>query len=130
MTQIVIETIGLPESKKGGYRAWREDLGKSIEMISGRQVREIRGTVWRIAYQYGFFNDEDKQKILTVLENGRKKPISVAFLPPDSNELKVSSFFVDSLNYPKFMWSRDVEGNPAPMWADLSFELREVKPSD
>lgn len=130
MTQIVIETIGLPESKRGGYRAWREDLGKSIEMISGRQVRESRGTVWRIAYQYGFFNDEDKQKILAVLEGGRKKPISVAFLPPDSNELGVSSFFVESLNYPKFMWSRDVGGNPVPMWADLSFELREVKPSD
>ena len=130
MTQLVIDTISLPESRKGGYRAWREDVGKAVDMISGRQVREVRGTVWRIAYQYGFFDDEDKQKILSVLENGRKKPISVGFLPPNSNEMVVGSFFVTSMNYPKFMWSRDVDGNPAPMWADLSFELREVKPSD
>lgn len=130
MEQLVIDTISLPESRKGGYRAWREDIGKAVDMISGRQVREVRGTVWRIAYQYGFFDDEDKQKILAALENGRKKPISVGFLPPNSNEMVVGSFFVTAMNYPKFMWSRDLDGNPVPMWADLSFELREVKPSD
>ncbi len=130
MNQLIIESIALPESKKGGYRAWRDNLGVEVEMISGRQVREIRGSVWRVAYQYGFFNDADKQRILAALEKGRRQPIDAAFLPPDSNELRTGSFFVTALNYPKFMWSRTTNGSPAPMWADLSFELREVKPSD
>ena len=49
------EAIELPESRKGGDNAYREELSQQIQMISGRLVKEVRGTVWRVSYQYGYF---------------------------------------------------------------------------
>ena len=128
------EAIELPESRKGGYNAYREELSQQIQMISGRLVKEVRGTVWRVAYQYGYFDDATAQKIIAACEKGRKIPIICSFLPQDSEDMLTSSFFVISFTRPKFMWSRIAEENgeekTVPMWADFSVELREVKPSD
>ena len=125
MTQLVLNDIGLPESIKN-YKAWKEEMSVSVEMINGRLVKEVRSEVWRVSYQYGFFNDEDKAELLAALELGRREPITCSFLPPDSNTLIESNFWVMDIQYPRFMWSRDGE----PLWADFAFELREVEPSD
>lgn len=135
MTQLILDVDGsavsLPESKKGGYRARKEPLSQDVQMISGRLVRELRGNVWKIAYQYGYLDDATKNLVLAACEKGRGQAIRCGFLPPDSAEaLTYSDFFVTSFTYPKFMWSRGTGESPVPMWADFSVELREVKPND
>lgn len=135
MIQLILdvsgENIPLPESKKGGYKCYKEDLGEEIQMINGRIVKEIRGSVWRIAYQYGYFNDTTRKKLMKICERGRKEPITCSFLPQESdNALTTSSFFITAFTRPKFMWSSNRDGTPKAMWGDFSVELREVQPSD
>lgn len=139
MTQLILDigggSVTLPESKKGGYDAHEESLSVSVEMISGRLVREVRGMVWRVKYQYGYFDDETKNKVLAACRKGQQEPISCAFLPPDGAGLKSASFVVTAFTAPRFQWSRPVAGTDgaetaAPVWADFAVELREVRPHD
>lgn len=136
MTQLILDTnelaVELPESQKGGYTVQKTPLGVDVEMISGRIVRELRGNVWTISYQYGYFDTEMKNKVIAACEKGRKQAITCGFLPQESddNTLSYKNFFVTSFSRPKFMWSKMGDGTTTPMWADFSVELREVSPSD
>ena len=139
MTQLILDVDGynvtLPESRKQGYRAYREDLGTEVIMTNGRLTKEVRGTVWRVEYQYGYFDDITKNNVIAACEKGKKQAITCAFLPPNSTgALTYSPFLVTNFDYPKFMWSRlvsgDNESSPVPMWGDFAVELREVRPSD
>ncbi len=121
----------LPESRHGKYTAQLTPLHEDVEMITGRLVRELRGNVWVIGYQYGYFTDEMKRRVIAACEKGKREPIECGFLPPDSGgELNYSSFFVTNFTYPKFFWSRNDRGSLVPLWGDFSLTLREVKPSD
>lgn len=128
MTQLILDVNGvamaLPESRKGGYTAQEEDLTVEVEMISGRIVRELRGKVWRVSYQYGFFSDADRAKVIEACRKGRRTPILCSFLPPESEEMVSTSFFVTNFTEPKFMWSSAGK----PLWSDFSVEMREVRP--
>ena len=130
MTQLILDSGGysirLPESIKKGYTAYEEDLSEDVTMISGRVVRELRGVVWRIEYQYGYFSEEEKNRVIAACRKGRQQPITCAFLPPDSDAMLVSTFLVTSFQSPRFMWSTDGK----PLWADFSIQLREVNPHD
>ena len=136
MIQLILDTsdnnVVLPESKKGGYTVKEETLSEDIQMISGRTVREYRGKVWSLSYQYGYFNDADMKRVISACEKGMQKSIACAFRTHESDDLISSVFIVTSFNRPKFMWSRIVtqsgEEKPVPMWADFSVSLREVKP--
>ena len=136
MIQLILDVDGysvvMPESKKGGYTIKEETLSESIQMISGRTVREYRGKVWVASYQYGYFNDADMKRVISACEKGMKQSITCCVLTHESSELVTSKFIVTSFERPKFMWSRIVtesgEEKPVPMWADFSVSLREVKP--
>lgn len=140
MTQLILDANGdavtLPESIKDGYHAAKEPGYVSVEMITRRTVLEERGDIWVVRYQYGYFNEEMKNRVIAACEKGWKQPINCGFLPPDSNgALTYRDFFVTSFDYPKFMWSRQVsqeDGSyaPVPMYGDFYLELREVKPGD
>ena len=142
MTQLILDTTGynivLPESIKDGYYADKQPLSVDVEMVTGRLVRELRGNVWVVRYQYGYFDDTTKNNLIAACEKGRKQAITCSFLPPTSAEaLTTANFLVTSFSYPKFMWSRKViqagettTNVPVPVWGDFSLELREVKPSD
>ena len=136
MIQLILdvggESLSLPESRNGGYTIKEETLSESLQMISGRTVREYRGKVWVASYQYGYFNDADMKRVIAACEKGMKQSITCCVLTHESSELVTSKFIVTSFERPKFMWSRIVtesgEENPVPMWADFSVSLREVKP--
>lgn len=136
MIQIILDVggddVSLPESKNGGYTIKEETLSESLQMISGRTVREYRGKVWVASYQYGYFNDADMKRVVAACEKGMKQSITCCVLTHESSELVTSKFIVTSFERPKFMWSRIVtesgEEKPVPMWADFSVSLREVKP--
>lgn len=136
MIQLILDVNGyaipMPESKKGGYTIKEETLSESIQMISGRTVREYRGKVWVASYQYGYFNDADMKRVVAACEKGMKQSITCCVLTHESNELVTSKFIVTSFERPKFMWSRIITENgiekTIPMWADFSVNLREVNP--
>lgn len=137
MIQLILDTEGynvsLPESKNGGYQAERQALSVEVEMVTGRIVRELRGNVWVVLYQYGYFDDETKNLVLAACEKGRKQPIRCGFLPQESSgALNYADFFVTSFSRPKFLWSSKETADhlPVPIWGDFSLELREVRPSD
>lgn len=132
MTQLILDGVVLPESKKGGYIAEKVPLSVDVEMITGRIVREMRGSVWRLEYQYGYFDDDTKNMVIAACERGLARPIQCGFLPQESSgELLHRNFFVTSFSRPVFMWSsQNRDGKPVPLWADFKVELREVSPSD
>lgn len=139
MTQLILDVdgynISLPESIKQGYQAYKEDLGVEVTMVNGRLTKEVKGSVWHVTYQYGYFDDETKNNVIAACEKGRKQSVVCGFLPPNSaGALTYVPFLVTNFNYPKFMWSRlshvESEIISVPMWGDFSLELREVKPSD
>lgn len=130
MIQLILDVEGeyieLPESEKK-YAVNEEVLYSDQTMISGRLTREIRGSVWNISYQYGYFTETDREALLRVLKKGVRQPISCAFArPDDSTELEISEFFVTSISWPRYVFSR----NGIPVWLDISFSLREVNPHD
>jgi hypothetical protein len=128
MTQLIIDNMVLPESLDNGYTVERESLHVDVEMISGRIVREVRGWVWRISYQYGYFSDEDKNKLIRICEKGMRQPITCNFLEQEySGQLKQSQFIVTSFKRPRFVWRKTgADGKAVPVWLDFSVELREV----
>lgn len=136
MVQLILDTegynISLPESVKGGYTASLRPLSVDVEMVTGRMVRELRGSVWEIGYQYGYFDDAQKNRVIAACQKGQSQPIRCGFLPQDSaGGLVYADFFVTSFNYPRFMWSRGGAGGQAvPLWADFSMTLRQVQPHD
>lgn len=138
MDQLILDVGGyavlMPESQKGGYEAWEEQLTVDLTMIPGNMVKEVRGAVWHVNYQYGYFNDEIKNNVIAACRKGQREPIICAFLPPNGTEMQTAEFFVTSFTNPKFRWSRitgvgELE-TPTAMWADFSMELREVEPHD
>lgn len=136
MVQLILDTegynISLPESKKGGYTAVLEPLSVDVEMTTGRLVRELRGSVWVVNYQYGYFDDQQKNRLIAACRKGQSQPIRCGFLPQDSaGGLTYSRFFVTNFSHPRFMWSRGGAGGQAiPLWADFSLTLRQVQPDD
>jgi len=132
MVQLILDVGGtyeftLPESIKENYTAVKIPLATTAQMISGRTVRELRGNVWQVSYQYGYFKQTDLTNLLGACEKGMSQPIVCSFLTQENpEELTTEEFWVDSYQRPKFMWSLEGE----PLWADFSIVLRGVRPSD
>ena len=119
---LIINGIYCPEPDFDGYRAWEDTLREQIAMISGRIVEEVRGKVWRVEYTSGRMSDALTRQLLTALRAKGSKPVT--FLPDDSDDMKASTFLVESLTPPVLAFFDGTE----PVWKGLAFSLREVKP--
>lgn len=136
MTQLILdvggESLTLPESQKNGYTVHENPLMQSIDMISGRRIREFRGMVWEVTYQYGYLSDGDRVKFLNICRKGTTSTIDCSILIPNTNEIVTSTFMVTSYTEPKFAWGRivmeDGQEKTVPLWGDYYIELREVSP--
>lgn len=131
MTQLILDieenNVQLPESKRGGYTVTKEPLTSAVQMISGRTVREVRGDVYVISYQYGYLSEEMKNRFLAACDKGVRTPILCSFLPQDSTEaLTTDYFWVTEATRPHFMWSKDGK----PLWGNFAVTLRGVRPID
>lgn len=130
MTQLILDlddvNLELPESINDGYTVTREPLYVDVEMYSGRLTRELRGFVWRVSYQHGYFNERDKNALIEACEKGIREPIRCAFLIQETQTMPERMFLITKFTRPRFMWGR----NDEPIWADFSLEMREVSPSD
>lgn len=134
MTQLILDVGGyalaLPESQRQGYSADEEPMSQDLIMIPGNMVKELRGDIWVVSYQYGYLTDEERNRFIAACKKGRREPILCTFLIPDTDQTITSSFFVTAFTRPKFMWSRTSQGQTVPMWGDFTVSLREVDPHD
>ena len=119
---LIINGLYCPEPDFDGYRAWEDTLREQVTMISGRIVEEVRGKVWRVEYTSGRMSDALTRQLLTALRAKGSKPVT--FLPDDSDDMKASTFLVESLTPPTLAFFDGTE----PVWTGLAFTLREVKP--
>ena len=139
ITQLILDAGGgnvvLPQTSNERYYAELVPSSVGVEMVTTRMVRELRGSVWHIAYSYGYLETVIKDAALTACEKGQRMPITCAFLPPtgDDGILLYKSFFVTAITYPKFHFTKAVYRDgvyvPKPFWSGFAVELREVKPS-
>lgn len=121
MTQLIIDnSITLPETTRNKYRCYPQLLTQSIEMISGRMVQEIRGTVQIIEWEYDYLGNDMMRQLNAVLRSGRSFP--VAYLPDEGDNLIVANFLTTDFPAPEFAFSR----NGTPYWHNVVFKLREV----
>lgn len=134
MTQLILDSGGasvvLPETRRESYVVDEEPLSQNLVMIAGNMVKELRGDVWVIDYQYGYFNDTDKDRVISACKKGSREPIVCNFLIPDENKMLTSTFFVTAYTRPRFYWSRDDKGAAVPVWGGFTVSLREVDPHD
>lgn len=124
MIQLIINGVYLPKTSHDRYQCYPKELSVSLEMISGRMVREVRGHVWAISYSYDYMGNELWRRLAAELRAG--KPLTVQYLPDNSDSMSSGVFLVESITNPTFAFSKDGVG----YWHNVGFTLREVKPHD
>lgn len=125
MTQLIVNnSIVLPEVRNGNYSPVESDLSVQAEMISGRLVEELRGSVWVVSYASTRLTDPVWRALKAVLKGRGSFPVQ--FLPNDRDEMVTATVLCTALTEPSFAWSRD----GVAYWTGLSFTLREVRPHD
>ena len=124
MTQLIVGGVILPQTSNDKYQCYPEELATTVDMISGRRVKEIRGTVQMISWSYDYMGDELWRELQAVLRSGTS--FQVAYLPDDGGELRTGIFLTASLTPPTFGFSV----NGKALWHNVAFTLREVKPHD
>lgn len=124
MTQLIINGITLPETSNDKYECYPADLSVQVDMISGRRVSEVRGTVQVIRYRYDYMGNELMRGLLIALRSG--SPLTVQYLPDDSDRMAEGRFWVEQMAQPAYAFSR----SGVPYWHNVEFTLREVEPHD
>lgn len=122
MTQIILDTIYLPQTSRNKYRCYEANLSQQLEMISGRVVEELRGKVYVAEYAYDYMGNDMMRQVLAVLRRGG--PFNAFVLPDDQDVLVPGRFICTALSNPTFAFSR----NGQPYWHNFSFTIREEAP--
>ena len=124
MTQLILNGIYLPETSTDRYQCHPSELSVSLDMISGRRVKELRGRVQMISYSYDDMGNDLCRQVLSVLRSGEAFPVT--YLPDGSDAMQTGTFLVESLTPPTFAFSKNGVG----LWHNMAFTLREVRPHD
>lgn len=122
MIQLIVGGVVLPKTSNDKYKSYPAKLTEQVEMVSGRLVTEIRGTVQTIDYAYDYMPDAQYKALLAALR--ANPPITVTYLPDDGEDMKTSDFIVTSYPAPSFAFAK----GDKPYWHNVAFSLREVKP--
>ena len=124
MTQLILNGVALPEATRGTYRCYEESLYKDLTMASGRIVREIIGTVWRVEYAADYMGNALCRQVLSILRSGQ--PFDANILTDASDDPITTSMICTSLTPPSFAFGRD----GTAYWHNIKFSLREVSPHE
>jgi len=125
MNQLIVNGITLPNVKGGRYTCYEDVLSESIEMISGRMVEEVRGIVYVVEYSTGADGSMENslyQSLIPILRSGKSFPVQV--LPDNRSDVITSTFICTERPKPMMI----MEHLGEPVWANISFTLREVYP--
>lgn len=124
MTQLIINGTSYPETSHDKYGVWQVDLGETIRMAGGNLVKEKRGKVWHIRYEFDYFYNSLMQTCLNDLRSGDE--LSVAFLQED-NTYTSGLFRAVSFPTPTFAFSKGFGDDAKSYWHGISFELEGVE---
>lgn len=116
--------ITMPEVKDGAFSCYPDMLRQNVEMISGRIVTEIRGTIYRVQADYSeyYFTSDFWVPLSGILRSGAS--FVCAVLPDDATDPVTTTMMVESITPPSFRFGR----NGVPYWTGLKLTLREVTP--
>lgn len=120
---LIVEGVLMPPPALNGYHAYEETLKEQLQMISGRMVEEVRGTVWRVDYTTSQITDSNLRMAMAALRGKGSRLVS--FLPDNGTELLSSAFLMESLTPPTLAF---IDDDGTPVWTGLAFSLREVQP--
>lgn len=121
---ILNNTIVLPQSNRDRFSCWEEPLSVTVDMISGRQVIESRGKIWKASYSFDYMGNDLLRQVLAVLRSGAPFP---ALVMPDNQDAMVSSMFIcDSIIQPTWAFEKGGKG----LWHNVAFTIREEEPHD
>lgn len=121
MTQLIINGIELPYTRRDRYMCYSEEVGEEEEMLAGNLVREVVGERWVIQYAYDYFKEEGLlRRLLQALRSGRE--LDVTFLTDESDVLQTGKFICSERPMPQFAWAR----NGASRWHNVNFTLKAV----
>ena len=122
--QLIVGGVYLPQVCGDEYKCYPTQLAEQVDMISGRRVSEVRGTVITIEYAYDYLTPDVWRALAAVLRGGGSFPVS--YLPDDSDTMVTGTFLCEELTDPTFAFSRQGQA----FWHNISFKLREVTPHD
>lgn len=122
MTQLIIDNIVLPQTSNDRYQCYPVELSETVEMISGRIVKEVRGWSRVIEYSYDCLDPATWRTLAAALRAGTA--LAVDYLPDTAagTALQSGTFIVTNLQNPTFAFS---DGG-LPVWRNIAFSLREV----
>ncbi|MDR1062317.1 MAG: hypothetical protein LBL83_14160 [Clostridiales bacterium] len=121
MTQLIINGVEYPYASKDKYQCYRTYKAENLRMISGRLVTELSYAVVVIEYSYDYFAPELMRRCLADLRPGND--LSVAYLPPDSDELTTGVFKCVKPPAPTFAFGRH---DGIARWHNIAFALEGV----
>lgn len=125
ITQLILNnTVYLPYTSRDRYKCYPSELGRSVQMISGRMVTELVGHVQVIEYSYDYMGNDLLRQALAVLRSGQSFP--VAYLPDDSDIMTSGTFLTTSITQPSAAFDK----RGVLLWHNFGFTLREVSPHD
>ena len=124
MTQLVINGTTYPETSHDKYHVWIEDLGQMLRMAAGNLTFEKRGQVYKISYEYDYFDEFHMNKCLSDLRSGNE--IDVGFLLPDGT-MSSGLFRCVSFPAPKFAFSKRSGDAEVGCWHGIAFTLEGVE---
>lgn len=124
MLQLSINGVSYPETSRDRFQIWQEDLGVTIRMAGGNLVKEKRGKVWHISYEYDYFYPALMNRCLADLRSGNE--LNVSFLMEDGTYAS-GLFRASKFPTPTFAFSRDYGNGSQGVWHNISFELEGVE---
>jgi len=123
ITQLIINGVEYPFTSRGKYRAYKEPLGKSIRMASGRLVTEEGPEIWKIEYSYDYMGNEIMRRCLEDLRG--HADLNVTFLIPDSDDMITAQFRCTQWPAPSVPFKRGDE----VFWNNVNFKLEALEGS-
>lgn len=124
MVQLIINGTSYPETSGDKYSYWLEDLGQTVRMAGGNLVKEKRGQVYHVGYEYDYFNPTMMQICLQQLRSGNE--LSVSFLMEDGTYTS-GLFRCRKMPTPTFAFSKGFDDNARGIWHGINFELEGVE---
>lgn len=121
--QLIINDTEYPETNEveGGYfKCYREELGESLRMISGRRIHEVRGDATIIEYSFPYFEDDMMKQAMADLRSNTE--LFVLYQDPDTLETNSGFFHCTTRPVPEFLMIHDNK----VYWKNITFKLEEV----
>lgn len=104
---LIINGITCPDPTQDGgkYSCYEEELGATYRMVDGSLKKEIAGYVTVIEYEFPYFDEPDRNKLLAALKSVDE--LQVVYLDYNTNTMKSGLFSCRSHPRPTLIIAED-----------------------